>query len=198
MVEDENTVEEEPEEEEAEREKETSDGGAESSKPALKQTRTDSDTPPTPTSSLEAPPMGQTTSSRAAKHSKLTKAASLRSQSSGDNGYNTPIGGERRVGSIRRVRSNTRPNSKIGAHSRQGSDISTRKASDGILRVGSGSLDAQRRKGSMTMFRTTSMGYESDDEGNVYYSTARPEWGFDQIAMQSDSDSDLEFFDAKG
>ena len=196
MVEDENTVEEEPEE------KGDKEISTESSRPGLKQTRTDSDTP-TPNSSLEAPTVGHSTStasSRATKHSKLTKAASLRSQSSGDNGYNTPTGGERRVGSFRRVRSGTRPNSKIGAHSRQGSDISMRKgSSDGrILRVGSGTFDAQRRKASMTMLRTVSIGYESDDEGNVYYSTSRPEWGFDQIAMQSDSDSDLEFFDAKG
>jgi hypothetical protein len=195
----EDTVEEEPEgEEENKGEKE------ESSKPELvKQTRTDSDTP-TPNSSVEAPPVGPTTStasSRAAKHSKLIKAASLRSQSSGDNGYNTPTGGDRRVGSFRRVRSGTRPNSKIGAHSHPGSDNSMRKgpADDRILRVGSGgSFDAQRRKASMTVLQTVSMGYESDDEGNMYYSTPRPEWGFDQIAMHSDSDSDLEFFDAKG
>ena len=107
----------------------------------------------------------------------------------------------RRVGSFRRVRSGTRPNSKIGTQSHPGSDNSMRKGSmeDRILRVGSGgSFDAQRRKASMTVLSTMSTGYESDDEGNVYYSTSRPEWGFDQIAMQSDSDSDLEFFDAKG
>lgn len=196
-VEEENTVEEEPEKEEEDGEKE-----APTDSSRLKQSRTDSDTP-TPNSSLEAPSVGlasSTSSSRTAKHSKLTKAVSLRSQGSGDNGYNTPTGGERRVGSFRRVLSGTRPNTKIGPHSHQGSDSSMGKGSSGgrILRVGSGSLDAQRRKASMTVLRTVSMGYESDDEGNVYYSTSRPEWGFDQIAMQSDSDSDLEFFDAKG
>ena len=199
MLEDENTVKEEPEEEGEEKVTST-----ESPRPGLKQGRTDSDTP-TPNSSLEARSViahasSSPTSSRAAKHSKLSKAASLRSQSSGDNGYNTPTGGERRVGSFRRVRSGARPNSKMAAHSHQGSDINMRKGSsdDRIMRVGSGSFDAQRRKASMTVLRTVSIGYESDDEGNVYYSTSRPEWGFDQIAMQSDSDSDLEFFDAKG
>ena len=187
-----------------EEEGETSSGSAQPSKPSLEQTRTNSDGP-TPNSSLETQPVQPiaeqstttTSATRTPKHSKLIKAASLISQSSGDNGYSTPPR-ERRVGSIRRVRSGGRSNPKIGTHSRQGSDISVRKGSEGVLRVGSGSLDVQRRKSSLSMFRTVSTGYETEDEGNVYYSTSRPEWGFDQIAMQSDSDSDLEFFDAKG
>ena len=138
--------------------------------------------------------MGQST--RTPKHAKVSREASLKSQNSMDNGYSTPPG-ERMVGSFKRVRSGTRPGSMTGNHSRQSSDISVRKTSDGNLLMGS-SLEVQRRKSSLTVYRTISTGYETEDEGNIYYSTSRPEWGFDQIAMQSDSDSDLEFFDAKG
>lgn len=159
-----------------------------SKKPSLEKTGTKSDTL-TPSSSLEAPSVRMT----------VGHSASLKSQTSGENGYSTPTGG-RRVGSFRRVHSGgSKTNPKLGAQSRQGSNASLRKGSEGVLRVGSGgSVDAHRSKGSVSLFRTVSTGYETDDEGNVYYSTSRPGWGFDQIAMQSDSDSDLEFFDAKG
>lgn len=148
----------------------------------------------TPNSLLEATAQ-QTT--KTSSHAKLTKKMSLRSQSSFDkSSYNTSPR-ETRIGSFRRVKSGTRPSSKVASLSRQGSDSSSRKSSDPNLRVSS-SLDIQQKRSSLTVFRTMSTGYVSDDEGHVYYSTSRPEWGFDQIAMDTDSDSDLEFFDAKG
>lgn len=121
---------------------------------------------------------------------------SQKSQHSGDDISPRDI----RVGSFRRVRSGTRPGSKAGSHAQQqsvdGAAVGKRNSSDPSFKVG-GSLDVPRRQSSLSVFRSTSLGYE-DDDGNVYYSTARPEWGFDQIAMESDSESDLEFFDAKG
>ena len=131
------------------------------------------------------------------KHSKLSKKTSLISQNSGENGYSTPPGERRLVGgSFRRVRSGgKRPVSMVTSHSLQSSESGSRKGSEANLRLG-GSLDT--RKTSLTVYRTVSIGYETEDEGNVYYSTSRPGWGFDQIAMDSDSDSELEFFDAKG
>lgn len=135
-------------------------------------------------------------SNRAPKHTKVSRAASHKSQVSVD--YNTPPE-EIRVGSFRRVRSGTRPvvGSKVNSLSRQGSGGGAKRVSEPNLRVG-GSLDLQRRKSNLSVHRSVSAGYETDDEGNMYYSTSRPEWGFDQIAMHSDDDSDLEFFDAKG
>ena len=146
------------------------------------------------TSSLSTPNSALEASTRTAKHQKVTRETSQKSQASG-NASPRDI----RVGSFRRVRSGTRPSSKTSSHTHQQSTDSAGVGKSISFEPGfsTGTLDIPRRHSSLSVFRSTSLGYE-DDEGNVYYSSARPEWGFDQIAMESDSESDLEFFDAKG
>ena len=88
--------------------------------------------------------------------------------------------------------------SKVSSLSRQGSaENGAKRLSKAKLRV-STSFDYQHKRTSLAVYRTVSTGYETEEEGNMYYSISRPEWGFDQIAMESDNESELDFFDAKG
>lgn len=118
---------------------------------------------------------------------KQTKKNSLTMQSSIEGGHQW----ERRISSRRLKRD-------------RGSVRSTRSGT-AMRRISSGNTDGPR-KGSGTEIGELphsqagsllhmSQYHDSDDES--MYST-RPEWGLDQIAMPSDSDSELEFFDAKG
>ena len=157
-----------------------------SSKTSLDESRTNDEQPSNPVP--EAAPK----TSRAPKHEKVGREASRKSLSSVE--FSTSFG-DKRVGSFSSG-TRSRVGSKISL-SRQGSESGTKRLSQANLKV-STSFDYQHKRTSLAVYRTVSMGYETEDEGNVYYSVSRPEWGFDQIAMDSDSESDLEYFDAKG
>ena len=73
-----------------------------------------------------------------------------------------------------------------------------RKQSDASVRAVARGMDAATTglKQSDSPAHRLSQYADSDDEDSMY--STRPEWALDQIAMESDSGSDLEFFDAKG
>lgn len=172
------------EEEEGEREAVVTD---KSTKPSLDVSRTDDDQPSKPM--LEALPKP----SKTPKHEKVGREASHKSQASV--AYSTPPE-ERKVVTVSSG-AQLGLGSKVSSLSRQGSESGIKKLSKTKLIV-STSTDYQHKRTSLAVYKTVSTGYETEEEGNVYYSISRPEWGFDQIAMESDDESDLEFFDAKG
>lgn len=103
---------------------------------------------------------------------------SLQGQSSTDSGHL-----ERRRSSRYRKRASIHSLHSVG--SRKFSNVS--RSSEGLVELRRESSGTSRS--SMLIVNKCA---ESDEEGSI-----RPEWALDQIEL-SDSDSDLEFFDAKG
>ena len=68
----------------------------------------------------------------------------------------------------------------------------SRRVSDSSIRAFTRGTDSSGQTGHLQLSQFN----DSSDDDSMY--STRPEWGFDQIAMHSDSGSDPEFFDAKG
>lgn len=112
------------------------------------------------------------------------KRKSLSSQASNESGGGSSHFPERRRSSHRFKRDRE---SLRSTRSRRVSDSSVR-----TFTRGTDSSDMPRQTSHLQLSQFN----DSSDDDSMY--STRPEWGFDQIAMHSDSGSDPEFFDAKG
>lgn len=111
------------------------------------------------------------------------KRKSLSSQASNESGGGSHVPERRRSSHrFKRDRESTR-------------STRSRRVSDTSLRAFTKSIDSSDMPRQSSHLQLSQFNDSSDDDS--MYST-RPEWGFDQIAMHSDSGSDPEFFDAKG